>query len=173
MNKTNPVTEVIISAETTALVEEHIRRLLEVMGFLDAKVACAYRAGSSFRSNQPYLYISINSLESGRLLIGVHGAHLSALQHLVRATIRRHLAAPLRVTVDVNGYVASRERTLLHLAEEAARKVGRSGRAITLPPMAASERHIIHNILSSRQDISTESLGDEPNRRIVVRPVFI
>jgi spoIIIJ-associated protein len=106
-------------------------------------------------------------------LIGTHGVHLEALQHVCRILLRRDFQEPVRLTVDVNGYYASREQTLLHIAEEAARKAGRTGRAVVLPPMGAGERRTIHTTLAARQDVSTASLGEEPNRRVVVRPVFV
>lgn len=162
----------VINSEAIALIEEHIRHLLQTMSFDEAKVSCTCREGKT-DTDDPYLHVAIDAFDAGRLLIGVHGNHLGAFQHIVRATMRRHLDKPIRIVVDINGYVAARERTLLHLAEEAARKASRSGRAITLPPMVASERHVIHTILSSRQDINTSSLGEEPNRRVVVRPIFI
>lgn len=153
------------------LIEEHIRYLLAVMGFADVRVSCACRSLPADPARQQY-DIAITAGPAGRLLIGAHGAHLQALQHIVRALLKRELAASARVTVDVNSYRLDRERTLQHLAEEAARKAGRTGRAIVLPPMAAGERRTIHTSLAARADINTESLGTEPNRRVVVRPVF-
>ncbi len=164
--------DLAINNESIALIEEHIRHLLQAMNFSEAKVSCACRAGKN-EVDKPYLHVAIDARASGRLLIGVRGSHLNAFQHIVRATLRRHLDQPIRIVVDINGYVAARERTLLHLAEAAARQAGRTGQAVTLPPMIASERHTVHTILSSRQDINTSSLGQEPNRRVVVSPIFI
>ena len=158
-----------IAPTDIALIEEHIRRLIVVMGFTDTKVTCSYRTVAA----QHYLHVSLIAGPAGRLLIGTHGAHLQALQHIVRALIKRQVREPVRITVDVNGYLASKERTLLHLAQEAARKAGRTGRAIVLPPMSAAARRTIPPTLAARQDVNTESLGEEPNRRVVVRPIFI
>lgn len=155
---------------TEALIEEPIRQLLAVMGFPHVRVSCAVRTAAEPPGQ--HIDIAITAGAAGRLLIGAHGAHLHALQHIVRALLNRLLESPATVTVDVNSYRLDRERTLQHLAEEAARKAGRSGRAIVLPPMAASERRTIHTSLAARPDVNTESLGTEPNRRVVVRPLF-
>jgi spoIIIJ-associated protein len=171
---TNQQVQEKINTETLALIEEDTRHLLGIMGFFDARVSCTCKETKDKQgSSKQQLHINIDAKEAGRMLIGVKGNHLAALSHIVRSLLRRKLEKPTYITVDVNGYLASRERNLLSLAEEAARKAGRTGRAIVLPPMGASERHTIHTTLANRQDINTESLGDEPNRRVVVRPVFI
>ncbi|MFH1354249.1 MAG: R3H domain-containing nucleic acid-binding protein [bacterium] len=158
-----------INHQTTALIEEHVRHLISIMGFTRIKVGCSFR---DVKGDQR-LHIAIDAGPSGRLLIGARGAHLFALQHIVRSLMRRQLNESCRITVDVNGYLAGRERILLRLAEDAARQAGRTGQAVVLPPMVASERRTIHNSLASRQGVNTESLGDEPNRRVVVRSAFI
>lgn len=163
-----------LSTETLALIEEEVRYLLSVMGFNEAHVSCSCKntkdREGSFRQQ---LCVDINDKEAGRMLIGVRGSCLSALSHVIRSVIRRKLGGVVYVAVDVNGYLATRERNLLSLAEEAARKAGRGGRAIVLSPMTASERHVVHTALAKREDVSTESLGEDPNRRVVVRPVFV
>ncbi len=149
-----------------ALIEEHVRRLLDVMALGPAKVHCDLDSGN-------VLKISVEAGGEGRVLIGAHGAHLVALQHLVRCLLRRQLHNDVRIMVDVNGYRARRERSLLGLAEEVARKANRTGRTVVLQPMTAADRRTIHTALANYKDVHTESLGDEPNRRVVVRPVFL
>lgn len=176
MTTTAPTT---INHQATALIEEHVRHLVSMMGFDRAKVSCSFRDTKNSAAvtlplpTRQHLHIAIDAGPSGRILIGTRGSHLAALQHIIHSLLRRQLKETPRITVDVNGYLAGRERTLLHLAEEAARKAGRTGQAIVLPPMIAAERRTIHTSLAARQDISTESLGEEPNRRVVVRPIFI
>lgn len=163
-----------INTETLALIEEDIRHLLNIMGFIDTQVLCLSRETKD-KEGKPrqQLHININAKQEGRILIGIKGSHLAALSHVIRSLLRRKLDQPTYITVDVNGYLALRERNLLSLAEEAARKAGRTGHAVVLPPMEASARHTIHTTLAKRQDINTESLGEEPSRRVVVRPIFI
>lgn len=155
-----------IDAPAQALIEEHVRRLLYLLGLEDVTVRCEPGADQSLK-------IDITAGPAGRLLIGMHGTHLIALQHVIRCLLRRHASADLRVTVDVNGYRARRERTLLSLAEETARKAHRTGRTVVMDPMTAADRRTVHTALANHKDIKTESLGDEPNRRVVVRPIFL
>src|SRR3989344_4547231 len=159
-----------MSEEALALIEERTQQLLTWMGFTEVKMSRAKDGQASQpAAGQQQLHLNIDAGESGRLLIGAHGSHLAALQHIVRVLARRSSPAAVEVTVDVNGYRAGRERTLLHLAEEAVRQAQRTGRAISLPPMVSLERRIIHTSLAARQHIKTESLGEEPNRRVVIK----
>jgi spoIIIJ-associated protein len=155
-----------MSTTTPALIEEYARHVLTIMGFGGATLTCTSQSDGSMQVN-------IDAGSEGRLLIGAHGAHLAALQHLIRLVVRRASAAPVHLTVDVNGYRADRERTLQHMAEEAVREAHRTGRAIVLPPLPSPERRLIHTVLAERTNVRTESLGEEPNRRVVVRPTVI
>jgi spoIIIJ-associated protein len=155
------------------VIKEHTRRLLSTMGFADVQIQSTPRSPAAAPGETPSIQVEIMAGSQGRLLIGAHGAHLSALQHIIRLIARRAVSAAVQLTVDVNGYQAGREETLRHMAEEAMRQAHRTGRAIVLPPMASPERRMIHAALSSRQNIKTESLGEEPNRRVVVRPTVI
>ncbi len=162
-------TAIQIDEPATALIEEHVRYLLVTMGMQDKKVDC--RTNHDEEGNT--LRINIDAGEDGRALIGMHGTHLSALQHIIRCLIRRQLTGEVRVMVDVNGYRARREQALLGLAQETARKAHRTGHAITLEPMTAADRHAVHTALAENKNIQTESVGEEPSRRVVVRPTFL
>ncbi len=155
-----------LDSPTIALIEEHVRRLLATMNIVDAAVRCDLTGEVTLR-------ITIEAGEEGRALIGAHGSHLAALQHIIRCILRRQTSQDIRTVVDVNGYRARRERSLLGLAEEVARKAQRTGRTVVLQPMSAADRRTIHTALTDHKDIKTESLGDEPNRRVVVKPIFL
>jgi spoIIIJ-associated protein len=149
-----------------ALIEEHVRHILTMMGFSDVTVHCQPMADVGIR-------VDVNAGREGRLLIGSKGTHLLAFQYILRCLLRKSLEKDMRVVVDVNGYRTRREATLLDLAQEVARRAQRTGRTVVLRPMSAADRRAIHTALASHKDIATESLGDEPNRRVVVRPVFL
>lgn len=154
-----------IDNQALPLIEEHVRRLLIMMNIGEVTVASKVEADN--------LLISVEAGDNGRLLIGPQGTHLLALQHVIRCLLRSQLKEAIRVTVDVNGYRSRREQSLLHLAKEVARRAQHTGRTIALRPMSAADRRAVHNALSTQKDVRTESLGDEPNRRVVVRPVFL
>jgi spoIIIJ-associated protein len=103
-------------------------------------------------------------------LIGRKGERLSALQHLVNLMLSRQMGTWTRVLVDVEDYRGRRERQLREIAERAARRVVETGKMLQLEPMPALERRWVHLALKGNQDVATQSIGEEPNRRIVVLP---
>lgn len=102
------------------------------------------------------------------MLIGRRGDTLDAIQHLTNYTINRDATKRSRINVDAESYRAKREESLRRLAKKVAGKVVRYRRNITLEPMNAYERHVIHATLQDVEDVSTFSTGAEPNRRVVV-----
>ena len=118
----------------------------------------------------------LNVLGEGRereelgALIGRKGERLSALQHLVNLMLSRQMGTWTRVLVDVEDYRGRRERQLREIAERAAARVVETGKMLQLEPMPALERRWVHLALKVNPDVSTQSIGEEPNRRIVVLP---
>ncbi len=102
------------------------------------------------------------------MLIGHRGETLDAIQHLTNYVINRGAAKRVRVNVDAENYRLKREESLQRLAKKVAGKVVRFHRNITLEPMNAYERHVIHAALQDVPDVTTFSTGTEPNRRVVV-----
>jgi spoIIIJ-associated protein len=111
-----------------------------------------------------------NEREELGALIGRKGERLSALQHLVNLMLSRQMGTWTRVLVDVEDYRGRRERQLREIAERAAKRVVETGKMLQLEPMPALERRWIHLALKSNPDVATQSIGEEPNRRIVVLP---
>ncbi len=101
-------------------------------------------------------------------LIGRKGERLSALQHLVNLMLSRKLGTWTRVLVDVEDYRGRRERQLREIAVRAAEKVKESGKMLQLEPMPALERRWIHLALRGNPDVATQSIGEEPHRRVVI-----
>ena len=109
-----------------------------------------------------------SSKEALGALIGRKGERLSALQHLVNLMLSRQLGAWTRVLVDVEDYRGRRERQLREIATRAADKVKESGKMLQLEPMPALERRWIHLALRDNADVATQSIGEEPHRRVVI-----
>ena len=101
-------------------------------------------------------------------LIGRKGERLSALQHLVNLMLSRRLGEWTRVLVDVEDYRGRRERQLREIAMRAADRVRESGKMLQLEPMPALERRWIHLALRENPDVATQSIGEEPHRRVVI-----
>jgi spoIIIJ-associated protein len=101
-------------------------------------------------------------------LIGRRGETLDAMQHLTNYVINKGVSDRVRVNLDTENYRERRNETLENLANKVAQKVIKYRRNITLDPMNAYERHVIHSALQNYDNITTYSIGNEPNRRIVV-----
>ena len=101
-------------------------------------------------------------------LIGRRGETLDAIQQLTNYAVNHGQSHRVRVHVDAEGYRAKREESLARLAQKVAGKVVKYRRNVTLEPMNAYERHVIHTALQDYPDVTTYSTGTEPNRRTVV-----
>jgi len=114
---------------------------------------------------------SINIILTGKdpgAIIGRRGETLDAIQHLTNYVINRGNSNRIRINLDAENYRQRRNETLESLAARTAGKVAKYRRNMTLDPMNAYERHVIHTALQNYDNISTYSVGAEPNRRIVV-----
>jgi spoIIIJ-associated protein len=112
----------------------------------------------------------LGSADELGLLIGRHGQTLDALQLLAAAMLRGDRDERLEVVVDAAGYRARRRRRLEEIAEESAEQARRTGARVSLEPMSAAERKIIHTSLEAVSGIATSSEGVEPDRYVVVDP---
>jgi len=101
-------------------------------------------------------------------LIGRRGETLDAIQQLTSYAVNRGAAKRCRIHVDAEHYRAKREESLIRLANKVAGKVVKYRRNVTLEPMNAYERHVIHSALQDNPNVTTYSIGTEPNRRTVV-----
>lgn len=144
---------------TEERIEQFIKGLLEHMGS-DAVPHAMKNADDSY---------SVDLVgENLGILIGRRGETLDAIQHLANYAVNRGAAKRARINVDAENYRLKREESLQRLAQKVAGKVTKYRRNITLEPMNAYERHVIHAALQDYPDVTTYSTGTEPNRRIVV-----
>ena len=104
------------------------------------------------------------------VIIGRRGETLDALQYLCGLVANRQEGNYLRVTIDSGNYRQKRERTLEQLAKKLSGNVVRFGRPATLEPMNPYERRIIHSTVSKLEGVTSASIGEEPNRRVVISP---
>jgi spoIIIJ-associated protein len=104
------------------------------------------------------------------LLIGRRGEKLASLQHIVNLIAGKREGQHHRIAVDVENYRGRREEQLRDVAERAAKRVSQTGKIIQLEAMPAVERRIVHMALLENSKVRTQSVGVEPNRRIVVLP---
>ena len=144
---------------------ETVSDLLEKMK-VQARVTTQYGEITEASAEKPILVeIHGNDLS---ILIGRRSETLNALQYISSLIVGKELEKWIPLQVDVEGYRARRERILIQLAHRMADQAVSTGRKQVLEPMPANERRIIHMELHDHSDIFTESVGDEPNRKVTI-----
>ena len=156
--------KVILEIQPVDIGVEFVRTLLSDMG-IQAEVTVSDNSDSG-------KCINISGSEAA-VLIGHHGDTLDQLQYLVNLAANKKFGDDdernyTRILVDIEGYRQKREQTLRALARRTAARVLKYKRRITLEPMCAYERRIIHSEIQGIQGVVTNSIGVENNRRIVV-----
>ncbi|MBR3163178.1 MAG: protein jag [Clostridia bacterium] len=119
------------------------------------------------KKNNDSVEVNIDGENIG-FLIGYRGETLYATQNILSAVANKGIENRVRIMLDIAGYKHKREKTLEDLAEKTANRVIRTRKNVTLEPMQAYERKIIHSKLQDNNKITTHSIGEEPHRRIVV-----
>jgi len=151
-------------ASNQEITREIIEKVLSLMSITEASISIEDRDGR--------LYYNLKTPDSN-LLIGQYGQNLKSLQHIVRILVRRKLgqeaAEAPDFSLDVEGYRREREEFLEALARKAASRVRDTKQMLILKPMGSADRKIIHSFLSAEADLTTESVGEEPERKIVIK----
>lgn len=104
------------------------------------------------------------------LLIGKHGATLDAFQHIVNKITNRRFSGSCNVHIDTENYRKKREENLTRLAIRMGEKAKRTGKTVSLIPLSARERKIIHMALKEDSEIQTKSTGEGPKKRVLIIP---
>lgn len=108
--------------------------------------------------------------EEPQILIGEGGQTLAEIQHLLKAILKREIKDLFYINLDINGYKEKKMEYLKELARSAADEVALTKKEKILTPMPAYERRLIHLELAERNDVSSESIGQEPERKVVIKP---
>ncbi|MFA5871791.1 MAG: R3H domain-containing nucleic acid-binding protein [Parcubacteria group bacterium] len=111
--------------------------------------------------------------KDSNLLIGQQGITLQALQHLVRAVARKLSEERLKFVIDVNEYRRQKTDSLEDLAKSMAKQAIDEKRPVVMRPMSAYERRIIHLTLATNSSVKTESIGEDEERKVVIKPVGV
>jgi spoIIIJ-associated protein len=168
-----PVASEAVHAEPVELDEQLIMAKTTVEDLLErmqvhATVHTHYGEAEALDGDRPVVVdIRGNDLS---ILIGRKAETLNALQYITNLIIGRHLEKWVPLQLDVEGYRARRELALRNLAERMAEQARSTGRRQVLEPMTASERRLVHLALREDTTVITESIGDEPNRKVTIAP---
>ncbi len=144
-------------------IKEEVKILFERMGFAGDIEEIAGHQGVTPR-------VSVRVRGDARLLIGERGANLAALEHITRKILHKKQGADTRITLDINDYRMRRMEDLKQDVKAAAKEVRLYGHSVPLQPMTSFERRIVHLLLDEYPDITTESSGEEPERRVIIKP---
>lgn len=135
---------------------------------LDCRVELAEEA----QGDKTAVTVSVYTPDNAKFLIGKNGQNLAALEHVLRAIVAKESAnSNQTLTVDVNDYRKLRASHVREVAKQAVSRVRNTQRAEALAPMSSYERRVVHMELASMPDVVTESIGQEPQRRIVIKPL--
>ena len=151
----------VADEETTleSRVREFLAGLLEHMG-VEADMEITEKENGA-------LCVNLTGENMG-VIIGRRGETLDAIQHLTNYAVNRGADKRTHISVDAENYRGKREESLRHLARKMAAKVVKYRKNMTLEPMNAYERHVIHATLQDVPNVTTYSTGTEPNRRVVI-----
>ncbi|XOA42693.1 MAG: protein jag [Candidatus Nealsonbacteria bacterium] len=108
--------------------------------------------------------------EEPQILIGEKGQTLVDIQRLLKAILKRKIQEDFYIDLDINGYKKKKVEYLKELARSVADEVSLMKEEKSLPPMPAYERRVIHMELAERSNVATESIGKEPERRVIIKP---
>ena len=150
--------------DTTRLQERGKEFLLGMAKIIDENATVEVTAGEN------EVTFAVKGESVGKL-IGFHGETLQAIQ-LLLSGIKTRGEGAVRLYVDIDGYKANRNQTIIDLANKTAEQAIKIERNIHLDPMNAYERRIVHTTLQGREDVTTESTGEGEKRHVVVKPIF-
>lgn len=154
--------EIELSLEEQEKAKENVEKFLkEFMNKIQKDVEI------NIETSKNGLNIDIKNQDLG-FLIGYRGETLYAFQNILSAVAGKGIENRVRVILDIEGYKAKREKALEDLAEKLAKTVIKTKKSVTLEPMQAYERKIIHTKLQDNDLVETRSIGEEPRRKIVI-----
>lgn len=153
--------EIIVTkkSDINNYIKETVEKIVSDMGF-DVKTETKVRDG--------ILNLTLHS-DNNNLLIGRDGKNMNALSTIVRQIIQNELGIYYKFNLDVGEYKLKQQKNLERMAKRVAREVAKSKVEVKLDPMNSYERRIIHNILNDDRYVYTESVGEEPNRCVVIK----
>lgn len=144
-----------------------VTRLLQEMR-IRAYVSASYAAQPNANGEHP-IHVDIRGKDL-TILIGPQAETLNALQYIVTLIMGKQTGRSIPIIIDVEGYRTRRENQLRRLARKMAEQALKTGRRQVLEPMPANERRIVHLELRDFQGVTTESIGEEPRRKVTIIP---
>jgi spoIIIJ-associated protein len=156
----------MLSKEQLQIVENEARLVLQKLGVEPADIRIVQT--DIEESGEPTVEVAIQAPEP-KIIIGERGQTLFEFQHILKLILRKKIAEPFYLSLDVNEYKKNKEEYLRDLAKTCADEVVLLKKPKELSPMPAAERRIVHMALAERTDVVSESIGEGADRRVVIR----
>ena len=153
---------VVLKSDVLEYSKKLLKDIVEGMGIKDVIIE------SQRKDN--YIKLTLHSSDNS-ILIGRDGRTLSSLQNLIRSSVSNTIGIYVNIILDVENYKVKKEHNIERLAKKLAKEVLRTKEPIAMDSMNSYERRLVHNALSNFKGITSDSEGEEPNRRIVIKPI--
>ena len=151
--------EVLNMNEIVSFIKETISEMIKKMNA---------EGNLEVRRREESISVTIFS-ENNAILIGKNGKNIAALQLLIRQIVNTKLNKPLSIVLDVGNYKEKRARNIAYLAKKLAREAYKTKTEVTMDSMNSYERRLVHEALADDKYVYTESIGEEPNRKVVIK----
>jgi spoIIIJ-associated protein len=159
----------VASMESDTLLQAARQTVSELLEKMKVDAAVAVHYGEPNEEGERPVMVDISGNDLG-VLIGRRAEILNAMQYIVNLILSKQVEHWVQVVIDVEGYRARRERQLRQLAVRMADQAVKTGRRQSLEPMPAGERRIIHLELREHPSVTTQSVGEEPARKVTIVP---
>ena len=150
---------VVLKNDVIDYIKSYLKEITDLMG-----ISCNFE----IQKREEYIKVNIVS-DSSSILIGKNGKTMSSLQYLLKQSIQSKIPAKINIIIDTNDYREKKEKNIERLAIRLAKEVRKTKVDVKMDSMNSYERRIVHNKLSGCKGITTESIGEEPNRCVVIK----
>lgn len=152
--------EVIKKVDVVDDLKSFIKNITKLMGI---------EANLEVKNREDNVSITLYS-DNNNILIGKGGRTLDSISMIAKQYIKNEIGTNFRFQLDVGEYKVKQQKNIEYLAKKVAREVAKTKIEAKLDPMNSYERRLVHSILSDNDKVYTESVGEEPNRAVVIKP---
>ena len=153
---------VVLKSDVLEYSKKLLKDIVEGMGIKDVIIES--------QRKENFIKLTLHSSDNS-ILIGRNGRTLASLQNIIRSSVSNQIGIFVNIILDVENYKIKQEHNIERLAKKLAKEVLRTKEPIAMDSMNSYERRLVHNALSNFKGITSDSEGEEPNRRIVIKPV--
>ena len=152
--------EVIKKVDVVEGLKSFIKNITKLMGI---------EANLEVKNREDNVSITLYS-DNNNILIGKGGRTLDSISMIAKQYIKNEIGTNFRFQLDVGEYKVKQQKNIEYLAKKVAREVAKTKIEAKLDPMNSYERRLVHSVLSDNDKVYTESVGEEPNRAVVIKP---